>query len=132
MTRMNYLRIIPSVILSWTMFKNSFKSISDSRSYCIECRTALLSTTLEILRRYEWDEPTPTDQKMNAYIKEIAMVYSIGKALAQGIRIEVVSRMLGHTNIKTTRIYAKVADEMLAKGFDEMANIYAGKYSLAR
>ena len=53
-------------------------------------------------------------------------------ALAQGIRIEVVSRMLGHTNIKTTQIYAKVTDDMLAKGFDEMADIYSAKYSLAR
>ena len=49
----------------------------------------------------------------------------------QGIRIEVVSRMLGHTNIKTTQIYAKVTDDMLAKGFDEMADIYSAKYSLA-
>ncbi len=36
------------------------------------------------------------------------------------------------TNIKTTQIYAKVTDDMLAKGFDEMAGIYADKYSLAQ
>ena len=57
--------------------------------------------------------------------------FATTNALAQGIRIEVVSRMLGHTNIKTTQIYAKVTDDMLAKGFDEMADIYSAKYSLA-
>ena len=51
--------------------------------------------------------------------------------LSQGVPIESVSRMLGHTNIKTTQIYAKVTDDMLAKGFDEMADIYSAKYSLA-
>lgn len=58
--------------------------------------------------------------------------FATTNALAQGIRIEVVSRMLGHTNIKTTQIYAKVTDDMLAKGFDEMASIYSEKYSLAQ
>ena len=58
--------------------------------------------------------------------------FATTNALAQGIRIEVVSRMLGHTNIQTTQIYAKVTDDMLAKGFDEMAGIYADKYSLAQ
>ena len=58
--------------------------------------------------------------------------FATTNALAQGIRIEVVSRMLGHTNIKTTQIYAKVTDDMLAKGFDEMAGIYADKYNLAQ
>ncbi|WP_416989066.1 tyrosine-type recombinase/integrase [Alistipes dispar] len=53
-------------------------------------------------------------------------------ALAQGIRIEVVSRMLGHTNIKTTQIYAKVTDDMLAKGFDEMADIYTASHDKKR
>lgn len=57
--------------------------------------------------------------------------FATTNALAQGIRIEVVSRMLGHTNIKATQIYAKVTDDMLAKGFDEMADIYSAKYSLA-
>ena len=57
--------------------------------------------------------------------------FATTNALAQGIRIEVVSRMLGHTNIKTTQIYAKVTDDMLAKGFDEMADIYSEKYNLS-
>lgn len=91
--------------------------------------------------------PVPDIAYCNRVLKKIAAEVGIDKAvsfhmarhtfattnaLAQGIRIEVVSRMLGHTNIKTTQIYAKVTDEMLAKGFNEMADIYADKYSLAR
>ena len=33
---------------------------------------------------------------------------------------------------KRRGLYAKVTDDMLAKGFDEMADIYSAKYSLAR
>ena len=90
--------------------------------------------------------PVPDIAYCNRILKRIAVEVGIDKAvtyhlrrhtfattnaLVQGIRIEVVSRMLGHTNIKTTQIYAKVTDDMLAKGFDEMADIYSAKYSLA-
>ena len=53
-------------------------------------RIPLLPATLEILRRYEHDEvcvarsrvlPTPSNQKMNAYLKEIAAVCGINKVL---------------------------------------------------
>lgn len=53
-------------------------------------RIPLLPATLEILRRYEHDEvcvarsrvlPTPSNQKMNAYMKEIAAVCGIDKVL---------------------------------------------------
>lgn len=90
--------------------------------------------------------PVPDIAYCNRILKKIAIEVGIEKsityhmarhtfattnALAQGIRIEVVSRMLGHTNIKTTQIYAKVTDDMLAKGFDEMADIYSEKYNLS-
>ena len=90
--------------------------------------------------------PVPDIAYCNRILKKIAIEVGIEKsityhtarhtfattnALAHGIRIEVVSRMLGHTNIKTTQIYAKVTDDMLAKGFDEMADIYSEKYNLS-
>lgn len=69
--------------------------------------------------------PVSSNQKMNAYLKEIADLCGISKHLTfhiarhtfattvtlnNGIPIESVSKMLGHTNIKTTQIYAKVLD----------------------
>ncbi len=114
----------------------------------------LCGITKRIIARYKREVsgtnlvlPVPDIAYCNRVLKKIAAEVGIDKtityhmarhtfattnALAQGIRIEIVSRMLGHTNVKTTQIYAKVTDEMLAKGFDEMADIYSTKYSLAR
>jgi len=67
---------------------------------------------------------------MNAYLKEIASVCGINKeltyhtarhtfattvTLSNGVPIESVSKMLGHTNIKTTQHYAKILDMKVSK-----------------
>lgn len=69
--------------------------------------------------------PVPSNQKMNDYLKEIAVVCGINKILTShvarhtfattvtlqnGVPIESVSKMLGHTNIRTTQIYARILD----------------------
>jgi integrase len=69
--------------------------------------------------------PVLSNQKMNAYLKEIADVCGINKpitfhiarhtfattvTLLNGVPIESVSKMLGHTNIQTTQHYAKILD----------------------
>lgn len=40
------------------------------------------------------------------------------RALRKGMRIEYVSKLLGHANIKTTQIYAKIVNEELDKAMD--------------
>jgi integrase len=66
-----------------------------------------------------------SNQKCNEYLKEIADLAGIKKnvschvarhsfatnSLNLGIRLEVVSELLGHTDLKTTRIYAKLMAE---------------------
>lgn len=69
--------------------------------------------------------PVLSNQKMNAYLQEIADVCKISKhltfhiarhtfattvTLSNGVPIESVSKMLGHRNLKTTEHYAKVLD----------------------
>lgn len=76
--------------------------------------------------------PVLTNQKSNAYLKEIADVCGIQKnltthlarhtfattvTLSKGVSIATVSKMLGHTSLKTTQIYAKVLDSKIG---DEM------------
>lgn len=97
-------------------------------------RIPLLPSALSLLKRYadhplccNTDKalPVSTNQKMNAYLKEIADVCGINKiltfhiarhtfattvTLSNGVPIESVSKMLGHTNIKTTQHYAKILD----------------------
>ena len=74
-------------------------------------------------------EPVISNQKVNAYLKEIADICGIHKnltfhvarhtmattvCLANGVPIESLSKVLGHTNIKTTQLYAKITDEKLS------------------
>ena len=74
--------------------------------------------------------PVLSNQRMNSYLKEIADICGITKTLtfhmarhtfattvtlSNGVPIESVSKMLGHTNIKTTQHYAKVLDLKVSK-----------------
>ncbi len=67
-----------------------------------------------------------SNQKLNQYLKDIAKIAGIDKHLTfhvarhtfatvsieLGIPIEVVSRLLGHSDIKTTQIYARIVDNV--------------------
>ncbi len=90
----------------------------------------LTKPAMEILRKYEFSLPIVSNQKYNATLKAIGAV--TGKyitshcarhtfatmCLNRGIPIEVVSRMIGHANIKTTQIYAKILDKTIDRAFD--------------
>jgi len=81
--------------------------------------------------------PIPSNQKTNAYLKEIADVCDINKnltfhlarhtfattiTLSKGVPIESVSKMLGHTNIKTTQIYARITNEKISSDMQVLAD----------
>ena len=85
--------------------------------------------------------PILSNQKMNAYLKEIAGVCEIEKeltfhiarhtfattvTLTNGVPIESVSKMLGHKNLRTTQHYAKVLDRKVS---DDM-KILKEKFSI--
>ena len=101
-------------------------------------RIPLLPGTLEILCPYEHDEvcvarsrvlPTPSNQKMNAYMKEIAAVCGIDKVLTThcarhtfacmaveyGMPIDVLAKILGHSNTNMTRHYAKFSETVIGR-----------------
>ena len=84
--------------------------------------------------------PILSNQKMNAYLKEIAAICDITKeltfhiarhtfattvTLSNGIPIESVSKMLGHSSIKQTQHYAKILDSKVS--FD--MNILRAKFT---
>ncbi|WP_375181224.1 site-specific integrase [Chryseobacterium sp.] len=101
-------------------------------------RVPLLPLAQELILKYEEHPecvnldvlfPVLSNQKMNSYLKEIANVCGINKeltfhiarhtfattvTLSNGVPIESVSKMLGHTNIKTTQHYAKILDKKVS------------------
>lgn len=80
--------------------------------------------------------PVVSNQRTNSYLKELAVVCGIDKnitfhlarhtfattvTLANGMPIETVSKMLGHTNIKTTQIYARITNEKIRDDMHRLA-----------
>lgn len=102
----------------------------------------LLEIPMTILRKYDGQItgdkllPVPSNQKCNDYLKEIASICGIDKeltfhmarhtfsttvTLSNGVPIETVSKMLGHRNIRTTQIYAKVIHDKVSADMDALA-----------
>lgn len=107
-------------------------------------KTPLLPTALAILEKYvpeNYRSPTAhifpriSNQKMNSYLKEIGTICGIHKnltfhiarhtfattvTLSNGVPIETVSKMLGHTKLSTTQIYARVLEEKISKDMNQL------------
>ena len=108
------------------------------------CNIPVLSIPQRILRKYEDNAecikkgvllPVISNQRMNAYLKEIADLCGITKRLtthvarhtaatvvflANDVSMENVSKILGHSNIRMTQHYAKVLDSSIMR---DMANV---------
>ncbi|WP_081209357.1 site-specific integrase [Salegentibacter sediminis] len=79
--------------------------------------------------------PVLSNQKSNAFLKEIAMMCGITKpltthlarhtfattiTLTNGVPIESVSKMLGHKDLRTTQHYAKIVDRKISDDMKEL------------
>ena len=108
------------------------------------CNIPVLSIPQRILRKYEDNVecikkgvllPVISNQRMNAYLKEIADVCGIAKRLtthvarhtaatvvflANDVSMENVSKILGHSNIRTTQHYARILDSSIMR---DMINV---------
>jgi integrase/recombinase XerD len=104
----------------------------------------LLPKALDLIKKYSNDPsairqgsvfPPISNQKINAYLKELATICGIQQrltfhlarhtfattvTLSNGVPIETVSKMLGHTRISTTQIYAKVVERKVS---EDMINL---------
>lgn len=114
-------------------------------------RIPLLDTALTIIEKYrnhpkciqtEKLLPVYSNQKMNQYIKEVTEELKIEKhltfhiarhtfattvTLSNGVPIETVSKLLGHTKIATTQIYAKVIERKVSEDITALKNILSSK-----
>lgn len=104
----------------------------------------LLPKALEVIQKYENSPqavvngkllPRLSNQKMNSYLKELAYLCKINKnltshvarhtfattvTLSNGVPIETVSKLLGHTKMATTQIYARVLEKKVS---EDMGNL---------
>ena len=101
----------------------------------------LLPPVVEILERYRWQVPQIDNSDYNKCLKALGMAAGISTPLhshiarhtfatymlRNGVRIENVSRMLGHTNIAVTQRYAKVLAESVHEDFQKIAQLIKTK-----
>jgi integrase len=107
-------------------------------------RVPILQQVVKIIEKYKEHSrakvtgtifPIISNQKLNSYLKEIADLCGINKnltfhlarhtfattiALTNGVPIESVSKMLGHSDLRTTQIYAKVVERKIS---EDMSNL---------
>ena len=109
-------------------------------------RIPLLPHPIRILQKYEQDPdlrlkgkllPVPSNQKMNAYLKEIADICLINKnltvhlarhtfatlAIEYGMPIDIIAKILGHSNTNMTRHYAKISEANISREMQKIGKI---------
>jgi site-specific recombinase XerD len=94
------------------------------------CSIPLMPTAERILEKYNFQLPKITNQKYNAYLKEVAEIVGIEKHLTthvgrktcgmlllnRNVPMETVSKILGHSNLRVTQqTYAQVLQHKIAR-----------------
>ncbi len=118
----------------------------------VDFEIPLLDLPLRILEKYRGIEPDGRllpmyeNGELNRQLKRIAAACGIKRnlnwhmgrhtyateiTLSQGVPIETVSRMLGHTRISTTQIYAKVTDDKVDREMKAMEKRINGRFEFA-
>lgn len=133
---------------------NNFWIVIDRTETESRCRIPLLSEALEILKKYVNHRllnssdrllPVSSNQKKNAYLKELADICGIQKnlsmhvacntfgtsvTLSYGVPIESVSKTLGHSSLKTTQIYARIIDSKISNDMSQYKKTTQRKFGI--
>lgn len=112
----------------------------------VKSNVPLLPKALEIIEKYKDHPeaifknrlfPVPSNQKINAYLKEIATICGIKKTLTfhiarhtyattilltNGVPIETASNLMGHKSIRSTQGYAKVVEKKVSEDMAPLRN----------
>jgi site-specific recombinase XerD len=116
------------------------------------CNIPVLSVAQKLIEKYQDHPdcirkgvllPVMSNQKMNAYLKEIADLCGINKKLtthvgrhtcatvvmlANQVSMENVAKILRHSNTKMTQHYAKVLDSSIMRDMANVENCFSGVY----
>lgn len=131
--------------------ENNFWLITSRQKTNTAVKVPLLPKALAIIEKYKDHPqamaegkllPTLSSQKLNSYLKEIADLCGITKpmtfhiarhtfattiTLTNGVPIETVSKLLGHTKLTTTQIYAKVIENKLGEDMAKLSERLQGR-----
>ena len=95
--------------------------------------SVILADGVDILKKYDFQLPMISNQKVNAYLKTIRDICGIDKpifshvarhtyatrCLNRGIRLEVVAKLLGHSTTRITQHYAKLLESNIISEVQE-------------
>ena len=108
-------------------------------------RIPLLPSAKMLLDKYAGNEtlmPIFSPKEINLFLKDIAILCNIDKrvtyhtarhtfastvTLANNVSLIVVSKMLGHSNVRMTEHYAKLVDTCIGEEMDKLMNTYTGE-----
>lgn len=92
----------------------------------------LLSPALQLLKKYNYEMPVISNQQYNLRLKIVADYAGLDKnltthmarhtfatlAITNGVELKIVSKMLGHSSVRTTEIYATVINQAVKDGYE--------------
>ena len=126
-----------------TFFDGNLWIITRRKKTNTESNIRLLGVPQKIIEKYKGMTrdgrvfPMPSNTTCNKILKEIGkqcgfkvrLTYHVGRhtnattvLLSNGVPIETVSRLLGHTNIKTTQIYAKITNQKISQDMEILSH----------
>lgn len=118
----------------WIRVERS-KTKTEERVPLLEIPMVLIAKYANEMKDSPYVFPVISNQKTNAYLKEIGDICGVNKnmtfhlarhtfattvTLNNGVPIEALSKMLGHTNLKTTQIYARVLNSFVGEAFEAL------------
>lgn len=120
----------------YKLIDGTWKNVGERVKTGVPYVSQLLPPVVEVLEKYGWSIPKITNPDYNKCLKAIGIACGIKEplhshmarhtfatyALRKGVKIENLSRMLGHTNITQTQRYAKVMAEAVFEDFELLKN----------
>lgn len=96
----------------------------------------LLEPVVDVLKRYDFKLPIISNIVYNRILKRLQTAAGITKnitthtarhtfavwALQNGTPIEIVQKMMGHSNIKTTQLYAIIVNSAIERAYDHLSS----------
>ena len=140
---LTYDKIVTIEDRQWLITKR-YKTSVDENVMLLDIPLAIIRKYYDINRKGGKVFPMMSNQRINSYLKEIADLCGIKKnltfhmarhtfatmSISKGVPMESISKMLGHTNIRTTQIYARITNKKVEHDMEELAG-KLGKFNTA-